>query len=136
MNYGKQLQNTKDGLAKWSGQVSDNSQLKEVASQIKDYIAEYEVAGNKFYQGIIGEREAEAQMIAAAGTVQETINNLSKSLSEEMNSVTAQTTNLMIGMTTVGVILGVILAIAITRGITKTSPGYFQGPQDLQLQRT
>ena len=127
VNYGKQLQNTKDGLAKWSGQVSDNSQLKEVASQIKDYIAEYEVAGNKFYQGIIGEREAEAQMIAAAGTVQETINNLSKSLSEEMNSVTAQTTNLMIGMTTVGVILGVILAIAITRGITKPLQGIFKG---------
>ena len=118
-NYQKQLQVLLDGLGKWTQLVQGVPALEKAAASIKASLGQYQDAGTRFYQAILTERKAEAAMIAAARGLNETLSSMSKELNERKESLIVFANMFSLIMTAFGVILGVVLAVFITRSIVK-----------------
>ena len=65
------------------------------------------------------QKVCESNMVAAARELTEEANSLRTAKKTEMESVAARSNFIMVTLATVGVVLGVVLAFVITRGITK-----------------
>jgi methyl-accepting chemotaxis protein len=117
--YRKQLQKTTEGISSWTTLVRGIPGLENAARDISSYIDQYSKSGDKFYSGIVSQREANAQMLQAANNITRNCNELGDLLKSRMNSVIAQSLTMMIILAVAGVIIGIVLAVFITRGITK-----------------
>ncbi len=117
--YQRQLEAARAGLASWVRVIQDNQELKAVADAVKGYLDQYEQAGAQYYQGIVMDRQAGTEMAVLAGSIVESIGTLRESLATEMDTITARTHSLTIGMTLGAVVIGVVLTLVITRSIVK-----------------
>jgi len=73
------------------------------------------------------QRVCEAEMVAAARKLTENANKLRGAKKEEMESVAASSNFIMITLAIVGVVLGAVLALLITRGIVKALTRIIEG---------
>ena len=117
--YQRQLLTARKGLAKWAQQIKGETQLEAVATRLNDHFKQYEDAGQQYYSGMLADRAADRKLRLAAADIVETIDRLTTALNEEMNSMMARSNALMAGMAVGAVIIGVLLAIFITRSIVK-----------------
>ena len=118
-SYQTQLQKTKQGLVEWTSLIKGESKLEAVAHKINNYLQEYDDAGQQYYQGLLADREAVAEMATIAAGIVTTMGQLETSLVNQMNTVTSRTNTLMIAMSIGAIVLGTLLAILITRSIVK-----------------
>ena len=118
-NYQKQLQTTLDGLGKWSQQVQGIAELEKAADAIKASLVLYEDAGRRFYQAILMERKADTVMTQTALAATRNLENVNTALQARMDSLIAFANTISIVMTGCGVVLGIVLAMFITRSIVK-----------------
>ena len=117
--YNAQFEVLKGGLASWTQSVQGEAELTTVAGRLQENFTEYERAGRQYYQGIVDSRKATDEMAVSARTIVETMNELDTSLTRERNAITGRTTMLGVAMTLGAVVLGVMLAVVITRSIVK-----------------
>ncbi|NLX13567.1 MAG: hypothetical protein GXY44_07940 [Phycisphaerales bacterium] len=117
--YQRQLLAAREGLAMWAQQIKGETQLEAVAAKLNDHFKQYEDGGQQYYSGILADRAADRELRLAAADILETIGRLTTSLNEEMESMMARSNALMMGMAVGAVIMGVLLAIFITRSIVK-----------------
>ncbi len=117
--YTKQLATTRDGVSQWARLVQGKPQLEAVVTQIGVLLDDYAQAGEDYYAGIRQERSADKAMASAAAGVLNTITTLQESLKRDMNSAQARVTTVVTGMSIGSIVAGVLLALVITRGITK-----------------
>ncbi len=117
--YQKQLQTAKEGLTKWEQQIKGETKLEEVATRMHEHFKQYENGGQQYYSGMLADRAADKELRLAAASIVETINQISMSLKAEMEGMMARSNALMTGMAIGAVIMGVLLAIFITRSIVK-----------------
>ncbi|MBE0537757.1 MAG: methyl-accepting chemotaxis protein [Phycisphaerae bacterium] len=118
-SYQDQLTKTKHGINDWSDLVKGENELERAATSIAASVRQYEVAGQQFYQGLLSERKVGSEMAAAAGTLVEQMNQLKTLLDQSMKTTTARTNTLLAGLVIAGVIIGIGLAVVITRSIVK-----------------
>jgi len=117
--YQDRLADFKKGIDLWASHAKGNAQLEHVVGQLQGYMREYEAAGNQYHQGMVAEKTIDGQMKATAAEITETLNKLGTSLKNDMQSITTKANTLMIFLTLGSVFVGVLLAVVITRGITK-----------------
>jgi len=117
--YSAQLDVLKGGLASWTQSVQGETELTAVANRLQESFAEYEKAGRQFYQGILDSRTATDQMAGSAKIIVDTMNQLNDSLTRERNAIVARTNIIGMAMTLGAIVLGVVLAVTITRSIVK-----------------
>nr|MBN2277661.1 hypothetical protein [candidate division Zixibacteria bacterium] len=116
--YQEQLAKMKTGLNDWASLVQDKSDLARTAATIHQYIQEYEEAGIKFYEAIVNNRSEYQDVMTAAASLTDNINKLQAETEKESQSVMTQANTLMITLAVAGMIVGILLALIITRGIT------------------
>ncbi len=125
--YKAQFEVLKGGLASWTGLIHGEAELASVAGRLQDSFAEYEKAGKQYYQGIVDSRSATDQMAGGAKMIIDTVNDLNHSLTRQRNSTVAQTNSVSVAMTAGAIVLGVMLALLITRSIVKPINGIIAG---------
>jgi methyl-accepting chemotaxis protein len=114
-----QIKAVKDGLARWSTLVKGNAQLDTLTKNLTEYCRQYETAANAYQGGLVAEREAVASLATAAKNVVATTRDLGSLFSQEMQTITARTNTLVTTMGIGSLILGVLMAVFITRSIVK-----------------
>ena len=114
-----QLQACKDGIAKWAGMVKGNTELENTAQKTASFIGEYEAAGNQFYNSVLEDKVVAGELGSTAAGVVGAITKLQDTLKKDMDSIIANTNRIAVLVTVCAIIFGVIMAIFITRSITK-----------------
>ncbi|HML75568.1 MAG TPA: methyl-accepting chemotaxis protein, partial [Anaerohalosphaeraceae bacterium] len=117
--YQTQLQVTNKGLNEWTETVGSVSELRKAADEIKGYLDSYQKAGQQFYAGIQAKRTEDANMARYATGIVKNINELSQSIQKHLDAVSARTTGLLLSLVAGGIVIGVVLALVITRSIVK-----------------
>jgi len=117
--YQEQLQKVKDGFASWSGAVKGEALLAEVSGKINGYIQDYQNAGESYHKGMLAQQAANEDMIAHAKEIVDIMNGLKDALSRDQDTLSARTNTVMISMAISGAVIGILLAVVITRGIVK-----------------
>ncbi|MFH0878781.1 MAG: methyl-accepting chemotaxis protein [Lentisphaerota bacterium] len=113
-----QLGIVKEGVNRWSQQARGTAELEKVATQLNEYIGQYEKAGQQFYSGVLADRESSGELGSTAGKVVAAINKLQESLRADMDRSIANTNRLSVVIAVCAVAAGIFLAIFITRSIT------------------
>ncbi|HNQ22582.1 MAG TPA: methyl-accepting chemotaxis protein [Phycisphaerae bacterium] len=117
--YQEQLKVAKDGLEAWATIVKGDPQLEAAAGQIRQYLSDYEAAGQRYYQGLLTARASDTQMAKVAGQIVAGMQELKSTLQEQMETRTARTNIMTLLMTAGALVLGVLLAYVITRSIVR-----------------
>jgi methyl-accepting chemotaxis protein len=117
--FTKQMAKTKEGMGKWTRLVQGNGQLEKAASEITASLAKYEDAGNRFHQAILSEHQADKSMTAAARSASKNVDEIAASFKGDLKSWIIFADMLSLILTGVGVVISIVLAIFITRSITK-----------------
>ncbi len=117
--FQEQLQTCKNGIAKWAGVVKGNTELENTAQKAVGFIAEYEAAGNQFYNSVLEDKVVAQELASTATGVVGSINKLQEALKKDMDGIIANTNRIAVLVTVCAIIVGVIMAIFITRSITK-----------------
>ncbi len=118
-DYQEQLAKTKQGIVTWADAVRGHNELERAAATIGDAIRQYEETGQRYYQGILVERQVAKQMAASAKALVDQLNELQTLLDKSLEAVTARTNAFLASLVVVGVVVGVGLATVITRSIVK-----------------
>jgi len=115
--YQARLKDWRDGLAKWSEECKGLPELEAAAREIGGLLAEYEQAGEKYHAGILADRKAGGEMAVAAGKIVASLQKLDGMIRADMDKVVARANMLALALTVGGVLIGVALAVLITRSI-------------------
>jgi methyl-accepting chemotaxis protein len=118
-DYQNQIKVLDEGIGKWATFIKSDETLAKTAKDLQGYIAEYQKAGDQYYSSMKASIEINTRMAAAGTDVVNSINKLQESLRNDMQSVSARTNMLMMFLSVGSIILGVILALVITRSIVK-----------------
>ena len=119
VDYAAQLKNVQEGLAKWTALVRSDGQLETVAKNLAAMIQEYEAAGVSFHNGLLGKEEASKVAADVAKNVAANITRFGVIQNQEMEAVTARTNTLVMSMAFGSLVIGILLAVFITRSIVK-----------------
>jgi len=114
-----QLAETRKGIAKLSEMVRGNKEFEEMVAKITGYIDDYDKAGQLYHQGMVNANTLSAKMAEITVTLTDNINKMQDALENDLNSIHTRARLLTTAFSILGFSLGVILAVFITRGITK-----------------
>ncbi len=117
--YQKQLKVAMDGVDTWTAAVAEHSQLSDAAGQISQYLGEYKTAGAQYCDGIQQEHQAADLMAQSAGAVVVAVSDFSSALDKDMQAIVRRSNLLALVLTAASVIVGLALAVLLTRSITK-----------------
>jgi methyl-accepting chemotaxis protein len=112
-----QLEKSQAGFKQWSQLAQGNEQLQAASTNLNNYLANYQKAGENYYQGVLDGRKAEADMAAKAAESVQNCNTLRDALDEDMRAVMRSSNTIMVTLAIVGAIIGIICAVFITKGI-------------------
>jgi methyl-accepting chemotaxis protein len=117
--YVAQYDETIKGLNEWTRMVRGDQQLEAFAASLATYFSDYGAGGKQYHTGMLGERAARSEMVAIAGRIVGDMNTLDTLLKDEMAAVSARTNTMVVALPLAAIIIGCLLAVVITRGITK-----------------
>ena len=118
-SYDKQLAAAKEGFVQWGKLVAANPELKGVSDKFSSYLAEYEAAGQKYHEAMLKEKGADAILVSSAREVGARLDEFQADLAKNMSAFIVRS-SMLIGISLLlGVGAAIILAVAITRSITR-----------------
>jgi len=112
-----QLEKAQAGFKQWSQLAQGNEQLQAASTNLNNYLANYQKAGENYYQGVLDGRKADVEMAAKAAEAVQNCNTLRDALDEDMKAVMRSSNTIMVTLAIVGAIIGIICAVFITKGI-------------------
>ena len=121
------MKNAKDGLKEWRDELSGEKKMEQAADKGEKYLITYEKLGNEFHSEISRMHELKSSTDAAFKNLFSALENaMEKVIDPEKetkvnaaSSAQERATNLTILFTTTCIIIGILLAYFITRGITR-----------------
>lgn len=119
VEFQKQLLKVKPALERFEKEGGGNKEPEALAPKLKGDLAEYEKAAGRYHSAIVGERKAGENMSAAGNKASRIISALEKDLVERQKDAGASAIRLLGILSLTGVLVGVVLAFSITRGITR-----------------
>jgi methyl-accepting chemotaxis protein len=118
-SFKSQLLVVQTGLNSWQEEIRGQTQLEQVATKIADYLGEYDQAGIKYYEGIKLKRSSDLAMATIAKAILTNIQEFQNKLFTVRQLLTRRTYVIMIAMTLAGILVGLGLAIILTRAIVR-----------------
>ena len=115
--YQKQLGKMSEGLAEWTEMVKDHAKLFEAASKIKQDLDAYHVNAQAFYDAVLTSRKADATMNETAQAVTAKINDMAGDVRQVTDKRLANSKATMLLLVLGCTVVGVFLAVWITRQI-------------------
>jgi len=115
----QQLVATREGLDKWSQLVAGEAELVEVVNGFAANLKDYATAGEHYRNGILQDRASAAQMLTIGTDLDRTFTELNKSITQAVDAQASLTTVVMLSVGLAVLLLGVVLAVVITRSIVK-----------------
>jgi methyl-accepting chemotaxis protein len=106
-------------IAKWSAFGKEIPAIQEAAGKMGAAIGKYVEAGEGYSQIIGNQKAAEQEMIAAARDTQENCSKTAEGQKNKMNAQIKTADGLILGGASVATILGFLIALTITRAITR-----------------
>jgi methyl-accepting chemotaxis protein len=125
--YGEQSAELNKGVSDWKANVAGNASLTALAQRLEDYLKSYGDAGSHFYAGVRSQRETNVKMGASAGALVKQIDVLQSEIQREGNEAAATSNILTVVMLGLGVMVGVAIAIIISKGITSQINSIIEG---------
>ena len=113
-----QMVKCREGLTDWNKSIKGNAELEAVAGNFNGFFNEYEAAGKKYYDGILKDRKATIEIASIGVAITETITKLQGLIKADMNSTMVTINRFSFLISVSAIILGIILAVFITRSIT------------------
>ncbi|HOQ89691.1 MAG TPA: methyl-accepting chemotaxis protein, partial [Candidatus Hydrogenedentes bacterium] len=117
--YHKQLEKVKTNAATWGEKVNTDTSLTAEVHKIAEALAEYAAAGEKMKQGF----EQRAQAAETLGKLaKDLVSNMEEIVANQerhINRLVAWSNLLSVGLVIVALAVGILLAITLTRGITR-----------------
>ena len=117
--YQKQLAKVKSGLAEWREHITDEPALQQLADGLAAHFSAYEAAGQQYYNGVLTTRRTNGEMATVAGGLVANVEDLKARLRADATDIEARTFKLVAGMGAGTTVLGILLAVLITRSIVK-----------------
>jgi methyl-accepting chemotaxis protein len=117
--YRSQTEKLAAGVAKWKSTLESEESLRSVVKQIEDSVNEYNAAGNEYIAGIMQARNSDKEMGVAAKSIVEGFALLEEDVNKSSETLAARMNALSVCLGIGGVIIGIFLAIVVTRSITK-----------------
>ncbi len=111
----KQLAQAKEGVVQWSERVKEHADLREAAALIDADLDAYGANGKTFYESVVQTREAEAEMVASATVVANSIQGMADDVRQVMTDRLAASKATMLILSLASGIAGIFLAAWITR---------------------
>ncbi|MCL0102641.1 methyl-accepting chemotaxis protein [Dehalococcoidia bacterium] len=118
-SYQQQLKVVRAGAAKWATLVQGHPDLEAAAEEIAGHLDEYEKAGERFYAAVLADRNANIAMAMAARRAQQYALNLETAKIEDALAAQSSATAMMLGAAILAIVLGIGIALVISRAITK-----------------
>ncbi|MCL0087238.1 methyl-accepting chemotaxis protein [Dehalococcoidia bacterium] len=118
-SYQQQLKVVRAGTAKWATLVQGHPDLEAAAEEIAGHLDEYEKAGERFYAAVLADRNANIAMVMAARRAQQYALNLETAKIEDALAAQSSATAMMLGAAILAIVLGIGIALVISRAITK-----------------
>ena len=106
-------------IDKWSELSKEFPAIQEAAGKLRTAIGKYVEAGEGYSQIIANQKAAEEEMIAAARDTQNVCDQNSEDQKSKMLTEIHTAENLIIGGALIATILGLLVALTITRAITR-----------------
>jgi methyl-accepting chemotaxis protein len=117
--YQTQLRKAKAAASGWAAQNRDNARLEGTAAMIVADLAEYEAAGEQEHQGVVDQNRVSETLGNVANSIVTQSQALSASLRADMAAASARAAQVMLFLAFAGILLGLALAVVITRSIVK-----------------
>ena len=117
--YRDQMKAFGAGVARWKTAAASETALQGVVNQVEANAREYEGAGEKFIGGVAMEKKANEKMAEAAKAIVAGTKDFAASVQRDVATLTARMNTLSISLGVCGVVIGVLMAVFITRSITK-----------------
>ncbi|MCL0058412.1 methyl-accepting chemotaxis protein, partial [Dehalococcoidia bacterium] len=115
----QQLKVVRAGAANWATLVQGHPDLEAAAEEIAGHLVEYEKAGERFYAAVLAARNAHSAMVMAARRAQQYALNLETAKIEDALAAQSSATAMMLGAAILAIVLGIGIALVISRAITK-----------------
>jgi methyl-accepting chemotaxis protein len=116
--YQDQLALVEAGYKSWSEEAAKNPALTGLVGELGKCVEGYREAGENFHNSIVEEDKAMAEAAGINDDIVKRIADVSNMLKSEMSQHAARATTLAIGLALGAVVLGIALAIFLTRSIT------------------
>jgi methyl-accepting chemotaxis protein len=135
--YTNRLQRLHNGMAAWSRLTEDNPHMRKVAAHLQGAIESFQAAGERYHEAMLAEREASASMdqalqvlqnetgpaaektLAILGNMRQRFSNASEAATEQITSGVEGSNLVVAVLSLLGIALGVVATVYITRSITK-----------------
>lgn len=118
-NVEKQVEKLQGNLKQWKNQISGYPELALAEEQISKVITEYLKTGQKYYQALLDQRQKNQEMISEAVFVGQTGAQNSAHQLESMHQEIESANSLLMGAAIAAVIIGLLVAVLITRGVMR-----------------
>ena len=118
---------TRDGVQEWQGVVAGEGKMEQAARRIDDHLSSYAKLGNTYHEEVTSMQElqqradnsVETLFVALQDAMERIIDPAKEANVNAASSSQKRAAILAISITVAGVIIGVVLAFFIIRGITK-----------------
>lgn len=118
-SYQQQLKVVRAGTANWATLAQGHPDLEAAAEKIAGHLDEFEKAGERFYAAVLADRNASSAMVRAARRTQQYALNLETAKIEDALAAQSSATAMMLGAAILAIVLGIGIALVISRAITK-----------------
>jgi len=106
-------------LNDWSKQIQGQKSIETAVQEIQSALIRYMEFGQVFYSCLLEEKKCDAEMVQSAREFAKHMETLQTSVREGMTDLMNASNLLSLALAAAGVILGILLAFFITRGIVK-----------------
>ncbi len=117
--YQKQLATAKAGLSDWTALVKGDAGLEGVAGRLSGHFDRYQAAGRQYYDGVLADRKASAELAATARGLVDRMHGIESRLSDDASAIASRTYTLVSSVTLSATIIGILLAVVITRSVVR-----------------
>jgi len=118
-NFQEQVKKLQVGIATWEETVKGYPSMVAGAAEVTTLVKEYLQTGNNYYQALENQKEENKQMLAEALAVGKVCTEASVGQHQAMNAQIASANTLMLGGAIGSIVFGLLVALTITRAITK-----------------
>jgi len=106
------------GILEWTKLTEENEELQEIAGKCKKQLDEYTTIGEKYYEKVLEQKKVRTQMETALQAIDEGATGIRSAQDAEMKATQTSAITMLVSFVLAGLIIGVVLAILITRGIS------------------
>ncbi len=118
-NFQEQVKKLQEGLVAWKGMVTGYPEMAAAAVEVENLVGTYLQTGAAYNQALQKQEEANRKMLEEAVAVGKVCAEASATQREAMNAQISSANALMLGGAAGAIILGILVALIITRGVLR-----------------